>query len=645
MTRLVGVRAVCDVCSAARAEWFCVIHRHVSCGACDARDHAPGTPNAEHQRVDLSSAVTALPFCEHCDKAPATSYCESEGMTLCDGCDARVHRTRGCAPHQRRLISRALEMRSVSFTGTHSPKRGPKVEGGGGKTGSPGTPRGRGRRRAPASPIKRRARAAATPADARDAAARLQAPRARARAGPPLAGPLRQPSPSAGPTQAAKISPAASAPMPSAQARLQQAQLQHPTPAQQLQHAQLQQLQQHQQLLAQQQLQQLQSLQRAQLQQGTGGQLQPGLQQAGGGGTGGAPGQAQAAQLAYFQAMSLMGAGRDAPGVDFFGGGGGGNLGNFFQGVMPFGDAGMLDNPAPAAPPPAPPAGAARPRTFPANIAPHPGSAPLPAILQPRPPTQPRALAPQTESTNIAAAAAAAAAAAGERFLLSAASSDRPASASPGGLTPPFAGIGAPPDAAGLATAAIAAAESTVAAIGGSSGMRSGSASNLGSDSTLGSRPGSAIDLAVASALGSRPGSAADLAGFILPSSDAPALPAGMPSGFLQTAMHADHQKRPEPSSGLFAPPPTARTADEAHDVLGLGLVDQAGVTDLGAGSLAEFDTCMPRGDEFGGFDALDLASFESGMGQLGRRGYPLDEEGESVMEGEEGGEDRVLNV
>lgn len=116
MTRLVGVRAVCDVCSAARAVVFCVVHRHVACAKCDAESHRGA--NSNHQRVDLAGAVTALPFCDKCDNAPATSYCESESVTLCNDCDVAVHANKSCASHHRRLISKALAQRNVSFIGT-----------------------------------------------------------------------------------------------------------------------------------------------------------------------------------------------------------------------------------------------------------------------------------------------------------------------------------------------------------------------------------------------------------------------------------------------------------------------------------------------------------------------------------------------
>ncbi len=116
MTRLVGVRAVCDVCSAARAVVFCVVHRHVACAKCDAESHRGAAAN--HQRVDLAGAVTALPFCDKCDNAPATSYCESESVTLCAQCDVAVHAHKSCASHHRRLISKAIAQRNISFIGT-----------------------------------------------------------------------------------------------------------------------------------------------------------------------------------------------------------------------------------------------------------------------------------------------------------------------------------------------------------------------------------------------------------------------------------------------------------------------------------------------------------------------------------------------
>lgn len=113
MTRLVGVRAVCDGCSAAAATVFCVSHRHVLCPSCDAAQHAR-PPTASHQRVDLTSAVTALPFCERCDDAPATTYCENEGTTLCDKCDRVLHSSVPHA-HCRTSIENTLRSRAVEF--------------------------------------------------------------------------------------------------------------------------------------------------------------------------------------------------------------------------------------------------------------------------------------------------------------------------------------------------------------------------------------------------------------------------------------------------------------------------------------------------------------------------------------------------
>lgn len=113
MTRLVGVRAVCDGCSAAAAIVFCVTHRNVLCADCDRSHHANPQTTA-HQRVDLASAVTALPFCEYCDDAPATTYCESEGSTLCDKCDQVVHKV-PAPSHSRTPIEKTLRNRSVEF--------------------------------------------------------------------------------------------------------------------------------------------------------------------------------------------------------------------------------------------------------------------------------------------------------------------------------------------------------------------------------------------------------------------------------------------------------------------------------------------------------------------------------------------------
>lgn len=152
MTRLVGVRAVCDRCSAARAVVFCVVHRTVTCTSCDVATHPTGDGTvSSHQRVDLGGAVTALPFCEKCDNAPATSYCESEGVTLCGACDDVVHET--CNSHDRRLITAALAQRTVSFTGAPPPGSAALVK--------PGTaaPVVKQRRRGSMwSPVKRRLR-------------------------------------------------------------------------------------------------------------------------------------------------------------------------------------------------------------------------------------------------------------------------------------------------------------------------------------------------------------------------------------------------------------------------------------------------------------------------------------------------------
>ncbi|CDF36563.1 unnamed protein product [Chondrus crispus] len=116
MTRLFGVRAVCDGCLSAAATVFCVNHRTVVCFSCDDEQHAsPHT--ASHQRVDLSSAVTALPFCERCDDAPAIVYCESEGITFCDKCDCVSHASQTSPPHCRTPISSTLRHRPVEFRG------------------------------------------------------------------------------------------------------------------------------------------------------------------------------------------------------------------------------------------------------------------------------------------------------------------------------------------------------------------------------------------------------------------------------------------------------------------------------------------------------------------------------------------------
>lgn len=119
MTRLVGVRAVCDGCSSAAAAVFCVFHRAVYCIACDTGNHSSPTSRS-HQRVDLASAVTALPFCEYCDDAPATTYCESEGITFCDKCDRVVHASHSAPAHGRTPISSTLRNRAVEFRGLPS---------------------------------------------------------------------------------------------------------------------------------------------------------------------------------------------------------------------------------------------------------------------------------------------------------------------------------------------------------------------------------------------------------------------------------------------------------------------------------------------------------------------------------------------
>lgn len=129
MTRLVGVRAVCDGCSAAAATVFCVSHRNVMCPPCDRVLHS-NSNDRNHQRVDLASAVTALPFCEYCDNAPATTYCESEGSTLCDKCDQVVHKSTP-TPHWRTSIERTLRNRAVEFHAASSStqnERQPSVE-------------------------------------------------------------------------------------------------------------------------------------------------------------------------------------------------------------------------------------------------------------------------------------------------------------------------------------------------------------------------------------------------------------------------------------------------------------------------------------------------------------------------------------
>ncbi|CDF32176.1 unnamed protein product [Chondrus crispus] len=116
MTRLFGIRAVCDGCLSAAANVFCVNHGTVVCFSCDDKQHAsPHT--ASHQRVDLSSAVTALPFCERCDDAPATLYCESEGTTFCDKCDCVSHASHTSPPHCRTPISSTLRHRQVECRG------------------------------------------------------------------------------------------------------------------------------------------------------------------------------------------------------------------------------------------------------------------------------------------------------------------------------------------------------------------------------------------------------------------------------------------------------------------------------------------------------------------------------------------------
>ncbi|PXF49097.1 B-box zinc finger protein 19 [Gracilariopsis chorda] len=117
MTRLVRVRAVCDDCSAAPATIYCVSHGHVLCVDCDRRTHHNARLSA-HQRIGLAAAITALPFCEYCDNAPATTYCETESTTLCDKCNDTVHKaaplSHSRTPIQKTLRSRAVQFRPIS---------------------------------------------------------------------------------------------------------------------------------------------------------------------------------------------------------------------------------------------------------------------------------------------------------------------------------------------------------------------------------------------------------------------------------------------------------------------------------------------------------------------------------------------------
>lgn len=123
MTRLVRVRAVCDECSAAPATIYCVAHRHVLCVDCDPKIHSDPRLSP-HQRITLNAAITALPFCEYCDNAPATTYCETESTTLCDKCDQTVHMAAPLS-HWRTPIEKTLRSRAVQFRPSSRSVNGP----------------------------------------------------------------------------------------------------------------------------------------------------------------------------------------------------------------------------------------------------------------------------------------------------------------------------------------------------------------------------------------------------------------------------------------------------------------------------------------------------------------------------------------
>lgn len=111
MTRLVGVRVVCDGCRSAAALVFCVGVRRALCAAC-SRGQSP------NGRVDLERAITAIPFCERCDAAPAVIYCSTENTTLCLRCDATLHQSKAERRHERSDICEAMAQRTFTFTGS-----------------------------------------------------------------------------------------------------------------------------------------------------------------------------------------------------------------------------------------------------------------------------------------------------------------------------------------------------------------------------------------------------------------------------------------------------------------------------------------------------------------------------------------------
>ncbi|KAJ7522225.1 hypothetical protein O6H91_18G002300 [Diphasiastrum complanatum] len=96
------MRALCDVCEAGPAQWFCAADEAALCLKCDEKVHGCNKLASRHVRLELAEA-RSVPICDICENAPAFFFCGIDGTSLCLQCDMDAH-TGGKKTHERYLM-------------------------------------------------------------------------------------------------------------------------------------------------------------------------------------------------------------------------------------------------------------------------------------------------------------------------------------------------------------------------------------------------------------------------------------------------------------------------------------------------------------------------------------------------------------